>query len=216
MSQTWRTGILPNLSQSDRQQVENLQQPEKVARNQAIFSEGQVPKGVFLIVSGKVKIFATGDEGKQQIIHIAKTGELIGFRAMFSEEQYRVSAIALEDGAIGFIGKPEFTQFLDGNKAVRNAVIRELAKELGERAMYVTLLAQKTVRERLAIALMRLSEVYADEPINLTREDLANYVGTATETLIRLLKDFRKEGLIEVQTRKLRILDAGGLVRIAG
>lgn len=212
----WRTGILPNLNLSDKKQVEDLQVPELIARNQTVFSEGQFPKGVYYIASGKVKIYAVGNEGKQQIIHLARTGELIGFRAVFSEETYKVSAVTLEDSKIGFIESQVFMRVIDENKSVRNAVIRELAKELGERAMYVTQLAQKTVRERLANTLLNLSEIYIDEPINLTREDLANFVGTATETLIRLLKEFREEGLIEVQTRKLIILDRKRMESLAG
>jgi CRP/FNR family transcriptional regulator len=77
-------------------------------------------------------------------------------------------------------------------------------------------MAQKSVRERLAFTLILLMNVYENEPINLSREDIANFVGTATETLIRLLKDFKDEGLIEVQTRKLIVLDTKKLMDIAG
>jgi CRP/FNR family transcriptional regulator len=77
-------------------------------------------------------------------------------------------------------------------------------------------MAQKSVRERLAFALLILGDIYGDEQINLTREDMANFVGTATETLIRLLKDFKDEGMIEIHTRKLEIIDAGKLMQLAG
>ena len=185
-------------------------------KNQSLFLEGSFPRGVFCLNQGRVKVFKRGDEGKEQIIHIAKTGELIGFRAMFSGEPYNVAAETLEESNICFIGKDEFLSMMDTNPTLRNGIIKELSKELADRAEFITNMAQKSVRERLAFALILLMNVYEEEPINLSREDMANFVGTATETLIRLVKDFKEEGLIEVQTRKLIVLDAKKLMDIAG
>lgn len=185
-------------------------------KNQAVFLEGSYPRGVYCVNHGKVKIYAIGDEGKEQIIHIAKEGEVIGFRAMFSGEPYKVSAATLEDANICFVGKDDFLNMIDTNTTLRNMIMKELSKELGDRAMFITNLAQKSVRERLAFALIILKNVYGDDPINLSREDMANFVGTATETLIRLLKDFKEEGIIEIQTRKLFILDNDALIKIGG
>jgi CRP/FNR family transcriptional regulator len=162
-----------------------------------------------------VKIFTRGDEGKEQIIHIAKEGEIIGFRAMFSGESYKVSATSLEESNICFISKDDFLNMIDTNPTLRNGIMRELSKELADRAIFITNLAQKSVRERLAFALLILNDVYNGDEINLTREDMANFVGTATETLIRLLKDFKEEGLIEIHTRKLEIVDKAKLERVA-
>jgi CRP-like cAMP-binding protein len=161
-------------------------------------------------------VFARGDEGKEQIIHIAKEGEIIGFRAMFSGDPYRVSAATLEECNICFIAKEEFLDMIDKNTSLRNGIIKELSKELGDQALFITNMAQKSVRERLAFAMLLLGDIYGDEPINLTREDMANFVGTATETLIRLLKDFKEEGVIEIHTRKLEIVDKERLVKISG
>jgi CRP-like cAMP-binding protein len=185
-------------------------------KNQALFVEGSYPRGVYCINQGKVKIFARGDEGKEQIIHIAKNGEIIGFRSMFSEEPYKVSATTLEESNICFIGRDDFLNIMDSNQVLRNSIIKELSKELGDRALFITNMAQKSVRERLAFALLILDEIYGDEQINLTREDLANFVGTATETLIRLLRDFKDEGIIETHTRKVEIINKSKLIHIAG
>ena len=185
-------------------------------KNQPLFIEGSFPRGVYCLNQGKVKVFARGDEGKEQIIHIAKEGEIIGFRAMFSGDPYRVSASTLEECNICFIAKDEFLDMIDSNPSLRNGIIKELSKELGDRAVFITNMAQKSVRERLAFALMLLGDVYGAEQINLTREDMANFVGTATETLIRLLKDFKEEGIIDIHTRKLEILDKERLYKIAG
>jgi CRP/FNR family transcriptional regulator len=185
-------------------------------KNQPLFIEGSFPRGVYCLNQGKVKVFARGDEGKEQIIHIAKEGEIIGFRAMFSGEMYKVSATALEDANICFISKDDFLDMIDTNATLRNGIMRELSKELGDRAVFITNMAQKSVRERLASALIILDDVYSGEQINLTREDMANFVGTATETLIRLLKDLKEEGVIEIHTRKLEIVDKDKLMKIAG
>ena len=185
-------------------------------KNQPLFIEGSFPRGVYCLNQGKVKVFARGDEGKEQIIHIAKEGEIIGFRAMFSGDMYKVSATALEDANICFISKDDFLDMIDTNPTLRNGIMRELSKELGDRAVFITNMAQKSVRERLAAALIILDDVYSGEQINLTREDLANFVGTATETLIRLLKDLKEEGVIDIHTRKLELIDKDKLMKIAG
>jgi CRP/FNR family transcriptional regulator len=185
-------------------------------KNQPLFVEGSFPRGVFCLNQGKVKVFTRGDEGKEQIIHIAKAGDVIGFRSMFSGEPYKVSASTLEESNICFIGKEDFLLMMDSNPILRNGIIKELSKELGERAQFITNMAQKSVRERLAFSLLILSDIYGEEEINLTREDMANFVGTATETLIRLLKDFKEDEIIEIHTRKLQIVDRDKLLRIAG
>lgn len=185
-------------------------------KNQPLFIEGSFPRGVFCLNQGKVKVFTRGDEGKEQIIHIAKAGDVIGFRSMFSGEPYKVSASTLEESNICFIGKDDFLMMMDNNPTLRNGIIKELSKELGDRAQFITNMAQKSVRERLAFSLLILADIYGEEEINLTREDMANFVGTATETLIRLLKDFKEDEIIEIHTRKLLIVNRDKLLRIAG
>jgi CRP/FNR family transcriptional regulator len=105
---------------------------------------------------------------------------------------------------------------LDTNPMLRNGILKELSRELADRADFITNMAQKSVRQRLAFSLLLLMEIYQDEPINLSREDMANFVGTATETLIRLLKDFKEEGLIETNTRKITVLDAKKMLHVSG
>lgn len=185
-------------------------------KNQPLFVEGSTPRGVFCINEGKVKIFTRGEEGKEQIIHIAKPGEIVGFRAMFSGDPYKVAATTLEECNICFINKSDFLDMVDTNSSLRNGLMKELSKELADRATFITNMAQKSVRERLAFALILLQDIYGEDMINLTREDLANFVGTATETLIRLLKDFKDEDLIVTHARKIEIIDRDGLLEVAG
>lgn len=185
-------------------------------KNQPLFIEGSSPRGVYCINEGKVKIFARGEEGKEQIIHLASAGDVVGFRAMFSGEPYKVSATTLEESNICFIGKTDFLSMVDSNPTLRNGIMKELSRELAERATFITNMAQKSVRERLAFSLLVLNDIYKEEMINLSREDMANFVGTATETLIRLLKDFKEENLIRTHARKVEILDKEGLLGVAG
>ena len=195
---------------------------KRLKKNQIIFLEGTRPLGVYSITSGRIKIYKTGVEGKDQIIQILKSGDLMGYRAMLSEEQYPVSAETLEDTTLCFIPKKDFIEAMSSNSDLTKEVIKSLSKDLTNMADSITVLAQKPVRERLAGALMVLIDTYdIDESkgvsngINLTREDLANMIGTATETLIRLLHDFKDEQLIETQGRKILIKNKEKLKKVA-
>jgi len=176
-------------------------------RYAVIFSEGSYPKGVFYIHTGIVKVYKHGNQGKEQIIQIFKSGDLLGFRAMLSEKNYNVHAQCLEKTEICFISKKDFMTYLDSNPSIRNELIRGLSMELQDRADYLTDMAQKSVKQRTAMSLVVLHDIYNEKEINLSREDLANLVGTATETLIRLLKEFKKEALIDVSGRKIKVVD---------
>jgi len=191
-------------------------------KSQVVFHEGTRPLGVFCINSGKIKIYKTGAEGKDQIIQILKAGDIMGYRAMLSEDQYPVSAETLEESTLCFIPKSDFLQVLNSDADFTKTIIKSMSKELSSMADSLTTLAQKPVRERLAGALLMLKDTYGIDghdngpvEINLTREDLANIVGTATETLIRLLHDFKEDKLIETQGRKIKVIETEKLIRIA-
>ena len=184
-------------------------------KGQNLFVEGSMPRGVFCINEGKVKVYKTGDDGKEQIIQIASSGDLLGFRSMLAQDAYKVSAQTLEESNICFVSKDDFVSLMDDNSILRNGIIKELSTELTDQAEFITNMAQKSVRQRLAFILMILIDVYKNEPINLSREDLANFVGTATETLIRLLKEFKDEGVIATETRKITVIDVKKLENIA-
>ena len=185
-------------------------------RNEVIFSEGKYPKGIFQVHKGLVKIFKIGKDGKEQIIQICKAGEIIGFRAVLSENSYNVNAAALEDNTeICFISSGDFNQYKNSNLQLQNRLIQELSTELQEWADFVTDMTQRTVRQRTALALIFLHEAYDEKEINVAREDLANMVGTATESLIRLINEFKKDSIITVSARKIQILDFPALKRIA-
>jgi CRP/FNR family transcriptional regulator len=191
-------------------------------KGQIVFHEDANPSGVYCIYTGKLKIYKIGDDGKEQIISIAQGGDMLGYRAIISNERYPVTAEALEEVQLCIIPRSEFERLMTESTDFSNEILREACSELGEMTKYITNLAQKSVRQRLAVTLLKLKDIYQvpDENgeeghINLTREDLANYVGTATETVIRLLHDFKEEQLVATQGRKIQVIDAQKMVKVA-
>jgi CRP/FNR family transcriptional regulator len=211
-----KENLLGGLGCDEISHIEDHKSCNYYKKNQSLFIEGSYPRGVFCINQGRIKIYKRGNEGKEQIIQIAKGGDLVGFRAMFSEDVYKVSAETLEECNICFISREDFLSLMDSNPTLRKGIIKELSTELADRANFITNMAQKSVRERLAFSLLLLMDIYEGEAINLSRDDMANFVGTATETLIRLLKDFKEEALIETHARKITVLDRNKLMSIAG
>jgi len=192
-------------------------------KGQNLFYEGSFPVGVYCIQKGKVKVYKLGQEGKDHIIQISTNGDLLGYRALISEEVYPVSAETLEESSVCFIPKSDFLAMLEKYPKLHHKVLKEACKELRDMTERLTTLAQKTVRERLAVALLNLDEIYnigrattetTPPEIQLTREELANIVGTATETLIRLLNTFKADGFISSGRKKVSVLDKKALQRI--
>ncbi|MEQ9441486.1 MAG: Crp/Fnr family transcriptional regulator [Cyclobacteriaceae bacterium] len=191
-------------------------------KGQILFHEGTRPLGVFCINQGKVKVYKLGYDGKEQIVNIAGEGGLLGYKALIAEEPYSVSAETLDDCTICFLPRQSFLEALSSSTDLNQRVLKQVCHELGVMNENLTHQAQRTVRERLAITLLKLRDTYGmdyfdDGPIeiNLTREDLANMVGTATETLIRLLHEFKDDALISTQGRKIQIVDSKGLAKAA-
>lgn len=192
-------------------------------RGQILFHEGTRPMGINCINSGKVKIYRLGTDGKEQIISIASAGDVLGYKAMLSEENYSVSGETLEDSNICFIPRTNFLEILEESPELYQRLLKKVCQEMGIMTEKMTNLAQKSVRERMALTLVMLNNTYGLDAvnngpvtINLTREDLANIVGTATETLIRLLHDFKEEGLVTTEGRKITITDSVKLARVGG
>lgn len=191
-------------------------------KGQTLFYEGTRPMGLFCINSGKVKVYKISSEGKEQILKLAKSGDFLGYRALISEEFYNSSATVIEEGAMCYIPKADFLEILNKNPVFFRKMAKRVAHELGLMEQKLVTIAQKSVRERLAATLIMLKETYGMEgeesdliDIALSREDLANIIGTATETVIRLLSDFKSQKLISLQGKKIKVLNHKGLIREA-
>jgi CRP/FNR family transcriptional regulator len=178
---------------------------------------------VYCLLDGKVKMSKRGSDGKEQIVRFVLPGRLLGIRALLGACAYTATATTLENSYICYIPSDTFRYLQEKYPSITSCMITTLSQLLCEAEDKMTSIAQKTVRERLAETLLELQSVfsYGDKekeethPIALTREDLANIIGTATETVIRLISDFRDDGLIKVKGRKIFLLDIPSLKRIA-
>jgi CRP/FNR family transcriptional regulator, polysaccharide utilization system transcription regulator len=187
-------------------------------RGEAIFHEGHTPQGVYCIKEGKVKIAREGFEGKEQIIRFAKDGDVVGYRSLLSGERYASSAVALEETSVCFIPRSQLLQMVTSQPCLSLNFIKQACTELGDAGRLITNLAQKSVRERMAEILLMLRETFGETAegaidVKLSREELANLVGTATESAIRVLSDFQQEGLLELKGKAIHLKDRPKLLK---
>lgn len=213
--------VFCSLNKSELGQLSDYKSYNVYKKGQVIFYEGNLPQGLYCINSGKVKIHKLGDDGKDQIVRLAKTGNVIGYRALLSGDNYYATATALENTTVCFFPKSIYLNLLGGNPDFSMKTIKMLAANLRNAEQMITNMAQKHVKERMAEALLLLREFFGMEDdkatINtvLTREDIGNIAGTTTETSIRVLSDFNKNKIIKLVGKKIRILNSKELSRIA-
>jgi CRP-like cAMP-binding protein len=211
------------LDKSDLLELNEKKSCINYKKNQTIFTAGTRPNGIYCLSKGKIKIYKTGAYGKEQIIRFALPGEFFGMRSVISDKNYASTAVTIEDSVVCFISRQDFQQILNKYPQITNSIIASLSEMLEESNNKITSLAQKPVRERLAETLVTLNKVFKSDQssdqiytvISLSRQDLANLVGTATETIIRLLSEFKNDNLIFIKGRKITILDVKSLHRIA-
>ncbi len=191
-------------------------------RGQILYYEGTKPLGIFCINSGVIKVYKTASNGKEQILYLAKEGDFLGYSALLGEENYSSSAMIIEDAKICFIPREAFLGSMMKNAEFFKRITKQLCHELGVMEEKLTDASQKSIRERLALLLLQLANTYGVDGggyqrINLllTREELAGMVGTATESVIRLLSEFKKDGLIELEGKKILLKDKKGLARLS-
>ena len=190
-------------------------------KGEYIFKEGSRPHGVYCVNYGKIKLSKMGDDGKEQITRLVKAGDPLGYRALLSADSYSSSAIAIEDSGVCFIPKDLFMGILQKDSTLALEMMRLLSDDLRKAELQITHLAQKPVRERVAEALLFIKETYGFEEDGKTiaamfsREDIANIVGTATETAIRLLSEMNKDKIILLNGKKITITDLPKLIKTA-
>ncbi len=196
---------------------------EKVFRKgENIFWEGTYPAGIFYIIEGKVKKYKLDRDGREQIFYVANKGELMGYHAILSEDRYPDSAAALEESKLAFIPRTDFLSALRKSKILNRRLLKNLSHEFAVLANSLSVFANKSVRQRLALQLIVLREKYKFNfeegmavEINLSRADLANLVGTARENVVRLLSDFKEDKILETKGRKIIVLNVQKLIKIA-
>jgi CRP-like cAMP-binding protein len=189
-------------------------------RGDILYQEGNRISGFYCINSGIIKVFKTGFDGKEQIIRFAKKGDIIAYRSVLSNEPACTSAKVIEDCQVCFIPSEILISFIKTNSGFALELLKLACHELGEANSFITDIAQKTVRERLAEVLLFLVNDFGLDNqqflnISLTREELANIVGTATESVIRLLSEFKSDKLVELNGRRIKIINTKGLEKIS-
>ena len=214
--------ILANLPAEDFARLTAHQSEQAYSKGEIIFREGSYPSGIFYIKKGKVKKYKGVENGGEQIIYVANTGELLGYHAILSEERFPDSAAVLEDSVIAFIPREDFLDALQQSAILSRRLLKTLSHEFTVLANGLTLFAQRSVRERLALQLIVLREKYKMNfqpgmpvEIDLSREDLANLVGTARENIIRILSEFKEEAILTTKGRKIVVQDVKKLIEIA-
>ena len=213
--------VFSDLDEEELSELNLSKTSNNFKKGQHIFSEGSVAHGIFCVNSGKIKIAQSGDEGKEQIVRFAKEGDILGYRTLLSGDKYACSATAIDDASICFIPKNTFFGLIAKNTNLSMEIMKLLAHDLKKAEHKITDLAQKPVRERMAEALLFLKETYGYENdnatinVSLSREEIANMVGTARETATRLLSEFKDDGILELVGKKIKILNQQKLIKTA-
>lgn len=181
-------------------------------KKEDIYLEGTYAKGIYFVNKGKIKSYQTNEFGKELITDLHKEGDFFGYLPLLQDEKYSSSASALEDSEIFMIPKDDFFSLIFKNAEVSRRFIEILSNSIRENEKQLVKLAYNSVRKRVAEALVKLSDKYKKEgdqtfSMNVSREDLANLVGTATETVIRTLSDFKDEKFVEVSGGTITILN---------
>ena len=212
--------LFRHLVEEELQEIMLNKITETYKRASIIYQEGNRMKGFYCVQSGIIKIYQTGFDGKEQIIRFAKPGDIIGYRSVVSNEPACTTTEVIEESVLCHIPTEILLSLVKNNGNFAVELMKLTCKELGEANSYITDIAQKTVKERLAEILIHLDHEFGEDAqgilkISLTREELSNIVGTATESIIRLLSEFKNKGYIEINGRKIKILDKPGLKYIA-
>ena len=180
-------------------------------RKSIIYSEGNHPNRLFYVKKGKVKLFKTNDDGKDLTVGLFGEGEYFGYMSLLENTVYRETAEALEDAEIAMIPREEFDTLIRENTLVMKRFLKLLAGNISVKENQLLGLAYNSLRKRVADALILLRNKFAKQgehfSIHISREDLANIAGTATESLIRTLSDFKAEKMIDIKEGNIVLLN---------
>lgn len=215
--------VLADLPETDLALLMKRKTEDRYKKGEVIFREGAYPSGIYHIVSGRVKKYKDDPDGGEQIIYVANAGELLGYHAILSgSDHYPDSAAVLEESIVAFIPREDFMNALDRSRILGRRLLKTLSHEFFVLANSLTVASRRPVRERLALQLIVVREKYKSGAssgmaveINMSRDDLANLVGTARENVVRILSEFKEEGILETRGRKIIVYDVKRLIEVA-
>ena len=209
------------LSESQRKLLADNVRIVSFKKNDIIYRDGEPPREMMCLIAGKVKVYKDGVNGRSQIIRAIKAVEFFGYRAFFAGEEYKTSAMAIDNCVVAFLPIQLVIKFVHENNAVSMFFIRHLAKLLGTADERTVSLTQKHIRGRLAETLLFLKDSYGVEEdgytlsIYLSREDIASMSNMTTSNAIRTLSSFAVENLIAIDGRKIRIMQDEDLRKVS-
>ncbi|MEM9142576.1 MAG: Crp/Fnr family transcriptional regulator [Bacteroidota bacterium] len=198
------------MSREELKKVSDSKITKKIKKGEALFEEGEKLNGVFCVRNGVSKLSKLSANGKDQIVKLATRGEVIGQRSVIAEEHANLSAVAVNDMEVCFIPKDSIVHTLNANPDFAVEVLRHMAHDLKEADEVIVNMSQKTVKQRVAEAFLYLKKNFGEDKegflaLTLSREDIANVVGTATESCIRIISEFKKEGLLTTSGKRIKI-----------
>ena len=197
-------GIFCDLHLPEMDEISQFKINNTYKKGQTLFVQGNHPFGIYCISNGNIKLTKTGIDGKETIVRIAQGGDILGHRSLFTDDNYSATATAMEDTEVCFIDKKFILKIIEKNPSVALNIINKLSRDMGSAEKKLSSLHQKNVRERLAELLLSLKATHGTLEegkwkieLKLTREEMATMIGTANETLIRFMTEFKEAGIIE-------------------
>ena len=182
--------------------------PRSYRKKNDVYQVGDGPIYAYYLVSGKVKTLRINEDGKEFITNMYNTGEFFGYEAILLNQPHTDNAEVIEDSEILHISREEFMSLMEENSMISKAFMELLSNRVVDKEEKLLHLAYDSVRQRTAAALLHLSSKFNDsENINISRQDISNLVGTATESVIRVMSDLRDEGIIDIVSGKVKVLD---------
>jgi len=198
------------MNKEELKKVADTKITKSIKKGEALFHEGEKLSGVFCVREGVSKLSKLSANGKDQIVKLASKGQVMGQRSVIAEETTNLSAVAVSDMQVCFIPKESITNTLHSNPNFAVEVLRHMAHDLREADDVIVNMSQKTVKQRVAEAFLYLKKNYGEDQegyltLTLSREDIANVVGTATESCIRIISEFKKKGFLKTSGKKIGI-----------
>ncbi|MBW1298924.1 Crp/Fnr family transcriptional regulator [Aquimarina litoralis] len=211
---------LKTLSKDELKKISDSKVTKSIKKGEAIFEEGERLNGVFCVRNGVSKLSKASENGKDQIVKLATKGEVLGQRSVIAEQRANLSAVALNDMEVCYIPKNHLTDNINDNVAFTKAVLVKMAEDLKFADNVIVNMAHKSVKQRIAETLLYLNTNFGTDnegylAMILTREDIANVVGTAKEACIRMLSALKKESIISTNGKRIKIEDNKALEKIA-
>ena len=216
-------GVFCSLGEVELKDVSDHKITNVYKKGQTLFVQGNHPFGLYCISSGNIKVTKVGADGKESIVRIASSGDVLGHRSLFTDQHYMATATALDETKVCFLDKKFIMKVIQEQPTVSMNIIEKLSSDMGAAESKLSSLHQKNVRERLAELLLLLKESHGEKiedgrykiNLKLTREEMATMIGTANETLIRFISEFKETGLIEQEGKTIFITNEEELMEWA-